>query len=191
MALAKQIKKLTHKRVVLPVNTKLLREAGEIGAEEEASVMIRKVNQGEVTVLVGSMPGIFPLREKLLAEGLRGAELAAAMTTAITTDPQMQMESVRMDWNTKRAVIALGVTSENVTYEQAELTGEGESMIAEDFGEDLEYLYEQIVRFSSLPYLGGNETKAFLAKRDDSPKPDGELLQQATQSTAQTSDGGL
>jgi hypothetical protein len=190
MALAKQIKKLTHKRVVLPVNTKLLREAGEIGAEEEASVMIRKVNQGEVTVLVGSMPGIFPLREKLLAEGLRGAELAAAMTTAITTDPQMQMESVRMDWNTKRAVIALGVTSENVTYEQAKLTGAGESMTAEDFGEDLEYLYEQIVRFSSLPYLGAKEN-TFLAKRDDPPKPDGELLQQASQSTAQAPDGGL
>lgn len=186
MALAKQIKKLTRKPITLPNLTKELREKGELGPEESATVVIRKVNQGEVTVLVGTMPGVLDLREKLLAEGLRGEELTQALTKnlteALTNDPEMQRTSARQDWNTKRAVIALGVFSEKVVYDYAELTGgEGdEPMTPEDFGEDLEYLYEQIVRFSSLPYLGAKEN-TFLAKRDDSPQPDGELLQQASE----------
>jgi len=132
------------------------------------------------------MPGVLDLREKLLNEGLRGEQLAQAMTAnlthALTNDPEMQRNSARQDWNTKRAVIALGVASEKVIYDHAELTGgDGdEPMTPEDFGEDLEYLYEQIVRFSSLPYLGAKEN-TFLAKRNDSPKPDGELLQQAAE----------
>jgi hypothetical protein len=186
MALAKQIKKLTRKPLTLPFWTEKLRSEGKLTAEQNAEVIIRKVHEGEIAALVGVMPGVLDLREKLLAEGLKGKELlktlTANLTDALTNDPEMQRISARQDWNTKRAVIALGVVSEKVVYNHEELTGgEGdEPMTPEDFGEDLEYLYEQIVRFSSLPYLGAKEN-TFLAKRDDPPKPDGELLQQTSE----------
>ena len=177
MSNAALIKNLQRKTLELPAATRDARAAGSIKPDETITVTIRKVKANEVTSLVGTPPSVFRLA--LLQEGKEGETeemRRQRVQQALSDDPNLMLDSQRQTIDTQRAVVALGVTSETVVLEG---TPKDDELRPEDFGDDFQHLYDEIVNWSSLPFqrLGGAGIARFPEEPvGDSREPDGEVL---------------
>lgn len=179
MSNASLIRRLTRKKITLPQATKQARAAGDITPEESVDVIIRKVQVGEVTGLVGTPPRLLALAADR-REGESKEEQRARVTRALEDDPEIVAHTMKLQSDTTRAVVKLGVVDMKVVLEAD--PADPDALTPEDFGDDMAYLHDQIVAFSSLPYSDlmkgdSDEAATFPAgELADSPEPDGEAL---------------
>ena len=109
-------------------------------------IVIRKVLQGEVTAAVG-VPALFisiqrdkdEFGEEVVNERLQGDADEFAV---------LVKESLSDNLKKQRAVIAYGCVNPKVVLKDAA----EDELLPEDFGSDYEFVYDQIVTFSTLSY---------------------------------------
>ncbi len=181
MGIASRLKKLTRKKVNLSQTDP---ETGE-----PFSVIIRKVRVGEVTALTGVPPLLFTLGKE---KGESDEEHQERVKAMMMDQPELAALGLAQTRSTQRAVIALGVASENVVYE-GETTDD--TMSPEDFGDDYDLVYDAIVAFSSLPYslAGGAGVETFPPgpETGGGAESAGEILRATPEPDVEVGAGGL
>jgi hypothetical protein len=150
MSQASLFRKLTRKSVTLPAATKAAREAGDIPTDAEITVLIRKVPVGEVTARAGAPSSV---RERLRTSdpGETPEERKARIVQEVLGDQEGFKELIAYNERLQEAIVCLGVTSMKVV-DKPEPDLEDDEIVPGHFGEDLPHLYNEILRFSDLPF---------------------------------------
>ena len=141
MSLTKNIKKLSRKVVTLQ---SIQDEAGN-----PLSVTIRKLKNREVMLAAGAPLGILALAQ---SEGEETEEeRKARIVERIKEDPERVKESLAFQERLTIAVVCAGVASDKIVNKPFAELAEDEVHISE-LGDDVLYLFNEIISFSGLPY---------------------------------------
>ena len=156
-------RKLSRKALALPGATRDARAAGEIGPDEEITVIIRKVSAGRVTALTGIPPILFRLAIDAESEkDLSRDEALQRRRELMLENPEMLNASIEQQQNQLRAIIHLGVVDPPIPYRPFTtavdstalpevLEEDPETVLFEDLDpDDITYLHNAIVSFGSM-----------------------------------------
>lgn len=183
------IRKLNRKRVTLEHLTRQALEEGALptpDGETEITVMIRRVNNMEVTKLIGTPPSMLRAA-RMRQDGESDEDWNKRYQQLLEEDDELRTDSIDYTSDLKRVIVTLGVVEPRVVLHAPEGSEDDpeRDMLPEDFGPDLDTLYEHVCDFSGLPYATrqgkeGDGLATFLEEPDSgAPEPHGALLRSA------------
>ena len=177
------LRKQARRTVVLPAATAAARADGDLNADQEVTITIRKVRNADVMAITGQPQRLFALARDR-HEGETKEQQRERLQQALTDDADILLESLQQQAKTQEAIVLLGVVEPELTRD-----GAGNTLTPNDLGADFELVYDTIVEFAGLPYgrLGGAANPdAFLADGvARNPEPDGEGVQHDASSPAE------
>jgi len=152
-----KLKALTRKTVDLPRLTQSALEASAIAPGEKITAIIRKVRANEIASKLGIPPNIYRMHLDA-PDNETDVERNARIQRLMSEDGELLESSVQVNDRQSRLILHFGIVSVTVPGDEPTTVAfdpadaEGDILAPSDLGDDFEYLHNEIIKFSSLPY---------------------------------------